>query len=156
MRNRLILLVLLVLPGVLTAQQNSKVDKEIRAQVDAWEKAIAAKDTAAIRALHAKDAVAMPPNGKAEEGQDAIAAMWTRDVSMPGVKFDLRTTDVMASRSGDLAVESGTFTFEADSPQPGGAKMQDSGKYITIWQKQGGKWRVVRDIWNSDTPRPEM
>jgi len=30
----------------------------------------------------------------------------------------------------------------------------DSGKYIVHWMQQSGKWVMVDDIWNSDTPLP--
>jgi len=34
--------------------------------------------------------------------------------------------------------------------------MEDKGKYLTVWQRQGdGSWKVVRDINNADTqPAP--
>jgi hypothetical protein len=30
----------------------------------------------------------------------------------------------------------------------------DSGKYIVRWAQQNGRWLMVDDIWNSDTPLP--
>jgi ketosteroid isomerase-like protein len=28
----------------------------------------------------------------------------------------------------------------------------DAGKYVTVFQRKDGKWRIIRDIWNSDNP----
>jgi uncharacterized protein (TIGR02246 family) len=156
MRIRLLLLAALVLPGALAAQQQSKTDEEIRARVETWEKAIAAKDTAAIRSLHAKDAMVMPPNGKALRGQDALVGMWAEVVNMPNVELDLNPEDVMASKSGDLAIETGIWTLEFDDARAQGGKTQDNGKYVVVWRKEGGQWHVVRDIWNSDRAMPGM
>jgi ketosteroid isomerase-like protein len=34
-----------------------------------------------------------------------------------------------------------------------GKPVSDTGKYVTVWKTDGeGKWRVVRDIFNSDLP----
>ena len=59
----------------------------------------------------------------------------------------MRTDDVVVS--GDLAVENGSYKWTIT---PKGAKpMPDSGKYVTVWQKQGdGSWKIIRDINNSD------
>ena len=41
------------------------------------------------------------------------------------------------------------------APKAGDAPMDDTGKYITIYQRQSnGSWKIARDIWNSDQPLP--
>ncbi len=35
-----------------------------------------------------------------------------------------------------------------------GSKNVDKGKYIVVWKKENGDWKVWRDIWNSDNPPP--
>ena len=59
----------------------------------------------------------------------------------------MRTDDVVVS--GDIAVENGTYKWTIT---PKGAKaMPDSGKYLTVWQKQAdGGWKIIRDINNTD------
>jgi ketosteroid isomerase-like protein len=35
-----------------------------------------------------------------------------------------------------------------------GKKFNDKGKYIVVYKKDGDKWKLYRDIWNSDNPPP--
>jgi hypothetical protein len=30
----------------------------------------------------------------------------------------------------------------------------DTGKYIVVWKRQDGVWKLHADIWNSDAPPP--
>ena len=30
----------------------------------------------------------------------------------------------------------------------------DKGKFIVIWKNDNGKWKMYRDVWNSDMPPP--
>ena len=46
-----------------------------------------------------------------------------------------------------MLAEEGLFTF-ADK---GGTPL-DKGKYIVLWKKVGGKWKLFRDCYNSDLP----
>jgi ketosteroid isomerase-like protein len=54
--------------------------------------------------------------------------------------------------AGDLAYVRGRYTMTM--APPGGPVMADSGKYLEIWRKQGGSWKVTRDMFNSDVPLP--
>jgi ketosteroid isomerase-like protein len=49
--------------------------------------------------------------------------------------------------SGDIAWQTGTFTVTDAS----GAQI-DSGKFLSVLRKKDGKWSLIRDAWNSDTP----
>ena len=118
----------------------------------AWSKAYNAGDADAIVALHAEDAVVNPPGVPAARGHAAIRETLAKDIAASakaGVTLNIGSaTDVGVS--GDLAWEWGTFTATDKS----GATV-DAGKYVTVYAKQGGKWVIVRDIWNSDAA-PKM
>ena len=47
---------------------------------------------------------------------------------------------------GNAAREIGTATFKtkAQPPQDGALK------YAVVWQKEGGQWKLLQDIWNMD------
>ena len=51
--------------------------------------------------------------------------------------------------SGDSAQEVGTWVIKA----PDGS-VAEQGKYIVLWKKEAGTWKLHRDIWNSDKPAP--
>jgi ketosteroid isomerase-like protein len=61
----------------------------------------------------------------------------------------LTLTAVEVEAHGDTAHEVGTWVLKAKD-----GTAVDNGKYIVIWKKEGGQWRLHRDIWNSSTPPP--
>jgi ketosteroid isomerase-like protein len=59
------------------------------------------------------------------------------------------TNDVQVA--GDIAVETGHYEMTLTPKQ--GKAVNDKGKYVSVWQKQGdGSWKIIRDISNSDLP----
>jgi hypothetical protein len=55
-----------------------------------------------------------------------------------------------------MAMERGRWhwAFPAGAKLPPGMAAVDSGKYLAHWMQENGKWVMVDDIWNSDTPLP--
>ena len=102
----------------------------------------------AMIANYADDAVVMMPGMKAMVGKAAIDAGYKGMFqSMDMKNFQPTTTDVVVQ--GDVAIESGSMTFEA-GPK-GGKLASDTVKYLTVWKKQGdGSWKIIRDINNTD------
>ena len=47
---------------------------------------------------------------------------------------------------GEAAREIGTATFKTKSQPP----QEVTTKYAVVWQKEGGKWKLLQDIWNMD------
>jgi uncharacterized protein (TIGR02246 family) len=109
-------------------------------------------DAAGLMAMYAPDAVVMQPNTPAWHGHDEIQKGWAGFLSSITVKeLDLPTDDVLTS--GDLAVQTGSYTFTFQPRTAGAREMTDKGKYVVVWQKQAdGSWKAVRDIFNSDLP----
>jgi len=104
-------------------------------------------------ANYADSAIFMMPGMPMMRGRVAIEdGMKGMMSGMKVTAAQFRTEDVIAS--GDLAIETGTFTVT--TVPTGGKSMEDKGKYLTVWQRQGdGSWKVVRDINNADTqPAP--
>ena len=53
--------------------------------------------------------------------------------------------------SGDLAYEIGRYALKVK--QDGQIIMQDSGKYIVVWEQVSkDNWLIKADIWNTDLP----
>ncbi len=119
----------------------------IRAANKAWLAAIVAKDAKAIAAMHAEDAQMLPPNAAKAVGREAIEKGWAGFMGMPDMTLTFETEKFVFAKSGDLAVDIGTYKFTA-----GG--QTDTGKSVVTWTKHDGKWLVLTDMFSSDLPPP--
>ena len=114
---------------------------------EAFVAATNANDWGGVAALYTEDAVMMPPNGPAVEGQAAIEAFFAAYPPFSG--FTLNPVEI--DGRGDLAFVRGTYsmTLEIEGMEP----TPDTGKYIEIRRRQtDGSWLITADIFNSDTP----
>lgn len=59
----------------------------------------------------------------------------------------LTTEEVMGGK--EAVVETGKYeVFIADNVSV------EKGKFVVVWKEENGKWKMHRDIWNSDAPPP--
>jgi uncharacterized protein (TIGR02246 family) len=101
-----------------------------------------------------EDGVQMPPNAPANFGKDMIKAWSQGMLSQFRTSFDLDVDEVKALDN--WAFECGRYSIKME-PIAGGPAIEDTGKYITVYQKNpDDTWRMARDIWNSSRPLPEM
>jgi uncharacterized protein (TIGR02246 family) len=143
MKSIILALPLLVLAA--TAQA-----RDIRSEVDAgnekWMAAVNKGDTAAVGQLYTEQATALPPGAPMVKGRAAIQKLWD-DAIKSGVKnVTLKTVGV--EQFGNAAREIGLFTL--DMPDAQKQTMHVEGKYVVLWRKMGGSWKLDTDIWNTD------
>ena len=132
------------------AQADTAGDEQaIRGQVNRWLELVRAKDSAAIAQLYAEDGMVMPANEPATRGRDAIRKWWDGAMKMPGYDLSFSPEQILVSSSGDMALDRGTYRFRATPPQ---GAIDDTGKYVVVWRKVDGEWKVAVDIFNSDKP----
>jgi ketosteroid isomerase-like protein len=120
-----------------------------------WARLTSTGHADSIAEFYAADAVVMPPNMATMKGKDAIHAFFAIINTIdPRPTLTIRTETVMGA--GALAVEKGRWrwAYPAGAKLPPGTPALDSGKYIVRWAQQNGKWLMVDDIWNSDSPLP--
>ena len=60
----------------------------------------------------------------------------------------------IVSEAGDMVVELGTYVFKGADPK--GKPMSDIGKYVTVYKRVNGEWKIIVDTYNSDVPVPGM
>jgi ketosteroid isomerase-like protein len=103
---------------------------------------------ALVDAFYAGDAVLLPPNQPAAEGRENIRRVLQglMDSGVSSIKLETTVTGT----AGDLAYGRGRYTLSMEPP--GGAPVTDVGKYVVVYRRQGGAWRAVADIFNSDQP----
>lgn len=126
-------------------------EQAVRAINPAWFKAYNARDVDGLVSLYAEDAILSTPGVPPARGSAAIREGYTkelRDAAAAGISNN-SGPDSQFGVSGDLAHEWNTYTVTDKS-----GKTVDKGKYVTVFARKNGKWVIIRDIWNSDTPAP--
>lgn len=91
------------------------------------------------------DAVVMSPNFPAVKGREAIRKFFYNDGQNNEAIIELPDGNVYGDA--DLVVEDGIYNF----PDGKGGSV-DKGKFIALWKQEDGKWKLYREIWNSDIP----
>jgi len=95
-----------------------------------------------IAQLYTADAVAFPPGSAIVRGRPAIGAMWKGMAEqVTGPKL---TTLEVKRLSPSAAREIGTFSLTTKGSSP----KEISGKYLVLWQRVQGDWKLAADIWN--------
>jgi uncharacterized protein (TIGR02246 family) len=117
---------------------------ELAAATKTWETAYKSGDAEAIAALYTDDARLLPPNAKMEQGRAAVVAAFGGMIS---AGLDLRLENVEVTVLGDLGHKIGRYTLTG----PDGSTV-DQGKFIDVWKRIDGEWKITSDIWNSDLP----
>jgi uncharacterized protein (TIGR02246 family) len=150
--KRLALVAILLTACGSTQMASNDAENAIKQNNAAFMTAMRAGDMDAVVNSYTADAVLMPPNMAAAHGPAGIRATWTGFVS-PFSSVGLTLTPEDVQQSGDLAVETGRYTVNL-VPKGTTTGMSDNGKYVVVWKKADGKWRMYRDIFNSDLPAP--
>ena len=100
------------------------------------------KGTTGIGDLYATDAELYPPNADVVKGNTAIGPIW-KGAFDAGVK-NVRLETVSADPAGDKIIETGRYKLSGAD-----GTTIDAGKYIVVWKKEKGDWKLYRDIWNT-------
>ena len=113
-----------------------------------WLELIVAKDAKGIaNDIYAEDGAMLPPNAPKAAGREAVQKGWEEMFKIPNVTLTFETERFVIAKSGDVAVDIGTYKF-------GGGGMTDTGKSVVTWTKKDGKWQVLTDMFSSDAPPP--
>ena len=119
---------------------------DVRQAVDAGNRAFIAAflrhDARAVSELYTEDAQVIAPGAPVARGRSAIAASWQKAMDS-GIK-DVRLDTADVESAGDLAYETGTVRLVG---KDGAAT---TARYVVVWKRAGGQWKLHRDIWNGE------
>jgi uncharacterized protein (TIGR02246 family) len=101
-------------------------------------------DASAVAAMYTEDAFVLPPGAEPVKGRAAIEAFWRQAVQQLS-DAKLTTIDVLPLGP-EAAREIGTVTLKTRSQPP----QEIVGKYVVLWRKEGGGWKLATDIWNTN------
>lgn len=102
-------------------------------------------DTAYLNNTFTKDAKVFAPNTDVVIGKKAISKLNEEWVSYGIKEFVEETTSLYGNE--DFIIDEGSYFLCY-----GDENIIDKGKYINIWKKENGKWKISSNIWNTNLP----
>jgi ketosteroid isomerase-like protein len=107
----------------------------------------ASGDSTTFANCYTSDACISPTGVPRMCGTQAITAFFNGARKMGISNLTLTTDEVMGGK--EAVVETGKYEMFV------GEKISaEKGKFIVVWKEENGKWKMHRDIWNSDAPPP--
>lgn len=96
---------------------------------------------------YCKDAVVLGAQAPSVSGRDDIRKYFYNDGKNKEMTIELPAGSFYGNE--EMVIEEGAYNF----PDGKGGSF-DKGKFIAIWKPEDGKWKLFREIWNSDNPPP--
>jgi uncharacterized protein (TIGR02246 family) len=123
------------------------VREAIAAADEEFEAAYNSGDAARVAALYTEEGQLLPPNADFMVGREAIQAFWqgAMDAGIASAKIEILEVE----GHDDTAIEVSKYALCAQD----GTEL-DAGKFIVIWKRVEGGWKLHRDIFNSSKPAP--
>ena len=146
MRNLALLVAIVVLLGR-SADGQGKTDPTLDKLAKALADAFNEKDAAKVAAFYAEDAVLMPASRPMVKGRANIEAEHKRLLERGATNLQIRPMESMVA--GNHAFEAGTVSVTIMSR---GAAVTERGKYVLVYKRVGGEWRIAYDCFNDDQP----
>jgi uncharacterized protein (TIGR02246 family) len=156
MRLALLLFTAIVLTSGCSAASRSPdlaaEEQAIRNLAARWQKALLDRDAATQAAMFADDGLEYHGGEEPLVGPKAILAWETKAATNhPKAVITSKTNEIRIAASGDLAVQSGEGRITAM-----GANGEDHSvrtqRFVTVWRKINGEWKVAHDIAVDTTP----
>lgn len=104
----------------------------------------AATDSVGVANLYTHDAKFMMNGAPAFSGKESIQSILSGIMNSGISSVDLRTIEVWGTE--DVLIEEGELTLFAGDAEA------DQGKFLVAWKNVEGKWKLHRDIFNSNLP----
>ena len=124
-------------------QTASDIMDEIRSANQNFERNFADGNAEGMASLYTSDGMLLPPGAAVQEGSKAIQGFWQMVMNLGVKRAQLSTVQV--DKQNDMAVEMGNYKLSGGDNQ-----LIDEGKYIVVWKKQNGDWKLHKDIWNTN------
>jgi ketosteroid isomerase-like protein len=107
-------------------------------------------DSVGLASLYTSDAKFMVPNMPTAHGKNGVQSAFAGLFAEMGTpNLTLSANEVWGTE--ELITEVGSYTMTDKN-----GKEMDKGKYIDLWKMEDGKWKIHRDIFNSDMPPMPM
>jgi ketosteroid isomerase-like protein len=141
-------LLLLLLPLFIFAQNLNGPEEDVTtilSHIQTFSDHVMAGEAALIAAAYTEDGKLFSNRKDIIEGRDAIEKYWT-----PGEGYRTshhKITPVEITVTGDQAYDYGYY--EGTTKRADDSEVRWKGKYVIVWKKVEGEWKIYLDIWNS-------
>ncbi len=145
------LIVMLISALVFSIQCTTKQEdpdvlmEEITSANNVFMEAFKEGNAAELASLYTDDGKILPPNADMIEGKAGIQGFWQVVMDMGVKEAVLKIVELEGH--GDTAIEMSIFKMKDFN-----GNVLDYGKYIVIWKKVEGNWKLHYDIFNSSVP----
>jgi len=102
-------------------------------------------DSVALASAYSSEASLMLSHMPSVTGKENIISAWGGIINSGVSKMTLTTLAVWGNE--EYITEEGLISIETKD-----GTLIDKGKYLVLWKKEDGKWKLHRDISNSDLP----
>jgi ketosteroid isomerase-like protein len=125
-------------------------DHELRQASVEWDGLFNSGETTKLAALYAEDAISMPPNAPTVRGRQALQADFKSFLDTNTARHETTVDGIV--REGNLAIEHARYRLTYKPRSGVGTEVVETGRHLECRKKVNGKWLIVLEIWNSDTP----
>lgn len=129
-------------------EPEAAVASEIESANRTFEGTFARGDADGMAALYTEDGQLLPTGSDVISGRFAIAEFWQSAFDAGLARAELTTVEL--DSAGDVAYEVGRYRLSLPDGQ-----VADEGKYVVLWKREDGRWKLHRDIWNTNNAPPE-
>lgn len=151
--TRSVMLGIMMLASVAMFAQKGGGNEELKAAIQDYNNAMADAmikgDYETVYSYYDDKVISMPNYGEMMRGKEALKAH-QKEAAAKGnkvISISLKTKKV--TDYGDVVVEIGFYQISfkiAEMPNP----INDSGKYLTVWKKDGTSYKILNEIWNTN------
>jgi ketosteroid isomerase-like protein len=111
-----------------------------------WSRRFQVKDIDWIMTLYTEESRMFPPGGEPVTGLEALRAAWQSLADTKGLEITWEPTEAHVAESGDMAWDIGdVIVFSPDG-------MRQTGKYLVVWKRENGNWKVSVNTYNENSP----
>ena len=115
---------------------------EIEAANNEFMTLLASQDSIGLGNLYTQDTKFMMTGASAITGRESVISAFSGIMKSGISGIDLKTIEVWGNEG--LITEEGEYSLFAGDTQA------DHGKYLVLWKIEEGKWKLHRDIFNTD------